>query len=84
MTCLLLGRFSYACEGVQGTKDARKSAQDTFVIRGFETWKLATTVVCQHKLRVFHKEAVERVITLIVATTDIGVATSCSDFFCYQ
>ena len=36
-----------------------KSAQNAFVIRGFETWTLATTVFRQHKLSAFHKEAVE-------------------------
>ena len=53
-------------------------------VRGFETWKLATTIVRQHRLNALHKEAVERVITLIAETTDVGVATSCSEFFCYQ
>ena len=61
-----------------------KSEQNALVIRGFETWKLTTTVhvVRQHELSALHKEAVERVIALIAETTDVGVAKSCSGFFC--
>ena len=51
-----------------------KSAQNAFVIRGFETWKLATTVFRQRELSAFRNEAVGRVIRLLPETTDIGVA----------
>ena len=51
-----------------------KSAEDAFATRGFQNWKLiATTVFRQHELGAFHEEAVERVIALPKATTDIGV-----------
>ena len=80
----LLGHLSYACEGVQGAKEACKSAQNAFVIREFETWKLATTVVSQHELSAFHKEAVKLLITLPAETTDIGVAISYSELYCNQ
>ena len=61
-----------------------KSAQNAFLTRGFETWKLATTIVRQHELSALHKEAVERAFTLFITeTTDVGVAISCSEFFCY-
>lgn len=53
-----------------------KSAEDAFVTRGFQNWKLATTVFRQHELSACHKEAVERVITLPAAMTDIGEALS--------
>ena len=52
------------------------SAEDAFATRGFHNWKLATATFRQHELSTFHKEAVERVITLPAATTDIGVARS--------
>ena len=41
-----------------------KSAEDTFVTRGFQNWKLDTAAFRQHEISTFHKEAVERVITL--------------------
>ena len=54
-----------------------KSAEDAFATRGFQNWKLiATTVFCQQELGAFHKEAVERIIALLQATTDIGVYSS--------
>ena len=62
----------------------QKNAQNAFVIREFQTWKLGTTVLHQHELSALHKDAAERVITLIAETTDIDVAISCSEFFCYQ
>ena len=58
------------------TKMRAKSAEDASVARGFQNWKLATKAFRQHELSAFHKEAVKRVITLTVATTDIGVAIS--------
>ena len=58
-----------------------KSAEDMFVTRRFQNWKLATTVICQHELSDFDKEAVKRVITLPAATTDISVAISSCEFF---
>ena len=54
-----------------------KSAEDVFVTRGFQDWKLATTAFGQHEISAFHKQAIERVITLPAATTDIGVTISC-------
>ena len=56
-----------------------KSAKDAFAIRGFQNWKLIATtcrVFRQHELHVgaFHKAAVERVIRLLEATTEISVA----------
>ena len=54
-----------------------ESAEDEFMTREFQIWKLATTVFRQHELSFFHKEAVEQVITLPAATTDIRVAISC-------
>ena len=62
-----------------GTEDdcKIKSGKNMFVTRGFQNWKLATTVSRQHELSAFHKEVVERVITLPAATTDINVAISC-------
>ena len=36
-----------------------ESAADTFVSRGFQNFKLATTLFCQYELSAFHKEAVE-------------------------
>ena len=53
-----------------------KSAEDAFVTREFQNWKLGTTVFRQHELNAFRKEAVERVITLPEATSDSGVAKS--------
>ena len=63
-----------------------KSAEDVFATRGFQNWKLiANTVFRYHELGAFHKETVERIITLPEATTDIGVhmyiAVSCRNFF---
>ena len=59
-----------------------KRAEDTIATRGFLNRKLASTVFRQHELSAFHKKlAVERVITLPAATTDIGVAISCLEFF---
>ena len=54
-----------------------KSAEDAFVTRGFQKWKLATKAFRQHELSAFHKAAVKRVIALTAATTDIGAAISC-------
>ena len=54
-----------------------KGAEDVFGTRGFQNWKLATTVFHQCKLSAFHKEAVKQVITLLAATTGIRVAISC-------
>ena len=50
-----------------------KSAEDVFATREFQSWKLATAVFRQHEVSAFHKEAVERVITLPATTTDISV-----------
>ena len=58
-----------------------RSAQSALVIRGFGTWKLATTVFRQSELSAFRNEAVERVSTLPAETMDNGVAISCSIFF---
>ena len=59
-----------------GLKMHAKSAEDAFVTRGFQNWKLATTAFHKHELSAFHKEAVKRVITLTAATTAIGAAIS--------
>ena len=54
-----------------------KSAEDAFVTRGFHNWKLATATFRQHELSALHKYAIEPVITLPAAATDIGVAIGC-------
>ena len=42
--------------------------------RGFQNWTLATAIFREHELSAFHKEEVERIITLPAAPADIGVA----------
>ena len=76
--------LSCTCEGLQGAEDACKSAEDAFVTRAFQNWKLATTVLRQHELSAFLIEAVKRVLTLPAATTDIGLAIRCRQFFCNE
>ena len=53
-----------------------RSADDTFVTRGFHNWKLVTTSFPQHETSACHMQAVERVFTLPATTTDIGEALS--------
>ena len=42
--------------------------EDVFATRGFQNWKLSTTVFRQHELSAFHKKEAERVITPPAAT----------------
>ena len=74
--------FSYVCEGVERAEDVcKKCRRRAFATRGFHNWKLANAVFRQHKLSAFHKEALEWVITLPVATTYSCVAINCWEFF---
>ena len=65
------------CEGIQGAEDACKRCRRRVCDQGISKRELVITVFRQHELSALHKKVVERVITLPVATTDIGVAISC-------
>ena len=65
--------FCHTCvKAFKKMKMSFRSAEDAFISRGFQNWKLATSVFRQHELSNCHKEAVEKIITLPVTTSDVG------------
>lgn len=49
-----------------------RNVEDTFISRGFNNWKLATSVFQQHELSSCHKEAIGKIITLPVMILDVS------------
>ena len=65
--------FCHTCvKAFKEMKMSFRSAEDAFILRGFQNWKLATSVFRQHELSNCHKEAVEKIITLPATTSDVG------------
>ena len=69
--------FCHTCvKACKELKMAPRNADDAFIKRGYNNWKLATTAFRQHETSGCHKEAVEKLFTLPATTRDIGEALS--------